>query len=75
MQTVEKELDSNSQCLDVRNEDLLLELRKEGLLYPKFHFLPAILESLHPVWTSAHVLMKLCVEGDEVMVSLMAAGT
>lgn len=59
MQTVEKELDSNSQCLDVRNGDLLLELRKEGLLYPKFHFLPAILESLHPVWTSAHVLMKL----------------
>ena len=48
MQIVEKELDSNSQCLDVRNEDLLLELKK-GLLYPEFHFLPAILESLHPV--------------------------
>ena len=44
MQIVEKELDSNSQCLDVRNEDLLLELKK-GLLYPEFHFLPAILES------------------------------
>ena len=50
------------------NEDLPLESRKERLLHPKFHFLPAILESLHPV-------LKFSAGPDEVMVSLMAART
>ncbi|KAJ9681851.1 hypothetical protein PVL29_017967 [Vitis rotundifolia] len=33
---LENELDSDSQCPDVRNEDLLIEVKKQRLLYSKF---------------------------------------